>query len=177
MTDPVDRLTAALVASGIVICGLVAIVIRPAPFPASAGPKWASIETSWTGPRAGLTYALDTVVIGRRQARYAGGPQVMSFAESFDVHGWAFDPNFRRSADRFVYRIDGSAWNDATYHIARPDVAATLHLPKVADSGFDVVIPARTLSVGRHTLQLGTMDGPSPPVPLPETLTLVVTAR
>ncbi len=177
MTDSTNRLVTTIVAGGAIACVLTALLLRPIPFSESAAARWVTIERSWTHPIAGRSYSLDTVVVGRRQRPYDGRPQAMGLADSFDVHGWAFDPNFQRSADHFVYRVDDAPWRDATYHVPRPDVAAALHLPKVADSGFDVVIPPRTLSPGHHTLELATMDGPSPPVPLPQTLTLDVSAR
>lgn len=177
MTVTTHRLVAAFVAGGAMTCILTAMFLRPSPFPQDAGPRWISIQRSWTNPRAGGSYAVDTVVIGKRQRPYDGRPQVLASGETFDVHGWAFEPNFHRTAHLFVYRVDGGPWREATYHLPRPDVAGVLHLPNIADSGFDVVLPAGALAPGRHTLELATKDITSPPVPLPDMLTLDVRVR
>lgn len=177
MNGAVNRLIAGVVTGGAIVCLLAALTLRPVPFFKGGEAKWATIRQSWQTQGAPGSYSLDTVVINGRHLPYDNKPQTLRPGDSFSLIGWVFDPNFRRTADRFVYRIDGGAWQDAAYHIARSDVAAALHLPRIADCGFVVTLLAASMTPGRHLLEFATIEGLAPPVPLTATLTLNVSAR
>jgi len=172
-----DRLIGAIIIAGAMTCSIIALALRPAPLLPTAGPQWAAIAKAWKNPVAANSYALDSVVISGRARPFGGRAQALRPTDSLDIHGWAFDANLRRTVQRFVYRFDAGDWHDATYHLGRPDVAAAWHLPAVADSGFNVIVPPGTLSPGHHTATFATIDGFSPPVVLPQTVELDVSAK
>ncbi|MDQ6943013.1 MAG: hypothetical protein M3169_10945 [Candidatus Eremiobacteraeota bacterium] len=175
MSDSLDRVVRAGIGAGILACVVAAVAVPTSPLAGSARARWSS-----GNPVArhvlNRTYTIDATAIAGRERPYAGAPLSVPGRDDVSVRGWAFDPATRRSADRFVYRVDGGPWRDAAYHLPRPDVAAALGLPDALASGFRADVAAGALAPGTHRVAFATIAGTATQ-PIPQALTVVVTAR
>lgn len=167
-------LVAAIVCTAIFAAAVTAATLPSNPVPPSAVEAWARIERSWGTHAQGRSFIIDTVASGSQQQPFRGAALSVARDQPLFVRGWAFDPNLQRTADQLVYRIDAGPWLAAQYHISRPDVAAALHLPLVADSGFEVNVPPGALAPGRHIVEIGTVTGAVPPNTLPQPVVIDV---
>lgn len=77
--------------------------------------------------------------------------------------GWAVDTAATNLAGGVIVSVDETVNYQATYGIARPDVAAVLGNPVYTKSGFTITFPASTLARGTHTITIKilTSDGKS----------------
>lgn len=176
MKVTLNRLVIGTVTAGAVVCLLATLMFVSTPFSESIATKWAGIRQSWKTQGVSGSFSFDTVVVIGRHRPFDHLPQAFKVGDSFELLGWAFDPNFYRTADRFIYRVDGGAWRDAAYHVPRPDVAAALHFPNIADCGFVVTIPPGTMTAGRHLLEFATVEGLATPLILTEPVRVNVSA-
>ena len=178
MRVPTNALVGTSIGAGIIACLIAVAAVPNDPLPPAVASRWSAIAAlSASGRHAvGSTFTVDTVTSGGQQFHYTGSPARLVRAASLSIRGWAFDPRMHRTAERLVFRLDGAGWRDAAYHQDRPDVAAALGLPDIADSGFTVVVPPSTLTPGAHTLELATVVGTAYDE-LPIRIALVVTAR
>jgi hypothetical protein len=71
------------------------------------------------------------------------------------LNGWATEPDSSRTAQSACPVVDGAIVHDVkvTYGALRPDVAAAFGNPGLTASAFEIHIPARRFSVGRHRVQ------------------------
>lgn len=175
MSDSLDRAVLFGLGAGILACAVAAIAVPSSPLATSARAKW-STGSAVFRHIANRTFTIDATIVGGRERPYARAPLVLRAGSGLAVRGWAFDPALRRSAERLVYRIDGGAWRDASYHVPRPDVAAAFGMPALADTGFRADLPAGALGPGTHHVKLATMTGTGVQQ-LPDELTVVVRGR
>lgn len=77
--------------------------------------------------------------------------------------GWAVDTAATNLAGGVIVSVDETINYQATYGLARPDVAAVLGNPVYTKSGFMVTFPASILTRGMHTITIKilTSDGKS----------------
>jgi hypothetical protein len=116
------------------------------------------------------------VMIGSRILPYQDQPYAIERGTRFQIRGWAFDPALQRTADHIADRIDAGAWKDATYHVARPDVAAALGVPHAADCGFLITVPTAGLTPGQHTIEIATVTRGTR-TPLPQDIRIILSVR
>ena len=175
MSDSLDRVVRAGISAGILACVVAAVAVPASPLAGSVRARWSS-----GSPAAHhvlhRTFTIDATAAAGRERPYAGAPVAVQAGDDLSVRGWAFDPATQRSAERFVYRVDRGPWRDAAYHIPRPDVAAAFGLPGVLASGFRADVAAGALSPGTHRVAFATIAGTAPQ-PIPQALTVIVTAR
>jgi len=182
VTDRFDPVVRGLVGVGIIACVVTAAVIRPAPLPPEARSAWlpvasqVAVDVPSNTHLKGHTFALDVVTIGSSMLPYQDQPYAIERGAPLQIRGWAFDPALRRTADHVAGRIDAGAWKDATYHVARPDVAAALGVPHAADCGFLLTVPTVGLTPGQHTIEIATVTRGTR-IPLPEGIRLILSAR
>jgi hypothetical protein len=71
------------------------------------------------------------------------------------LNGWATEPDSSRTAQSACPVVDGEIVHDVrvTYGALRPDVAAAFGNPGLTASAFEIDIPARRFSAGRHRVQ------------------------
>jgi hypothetical protein len=71
------------------------------------------------------------------------------------LNGWATESDSSRTAQSVCPVVDGTIVHGArvTYGSPRPDVAAALANPALTASGFEIDVPARQISPGRHRVQ------------------------
>ncbi|MDB5041236.1 MAG: hypothetical protein JWN27_1962 [Candidatus Eremiobacteraeota bacterium] len=182
MTDRFDPVVRGLVGVGIVACVVTAAAIRPAALPPEARSAWlpaasqVAVDVPSSTHGKGHTFALDVVTIGARTLPYQDQPYAVERGTLLQIRGWAFDPALRRTADHVAARVDAGAWKYATYHVARPDVAAALSVPHAADCGFLVTVPTGGLAPGQHTIEIATVTGATR-IPLTDAVRLFLSAR
>ena len=156
MRDPFDRAVGWLLAAGVLACAGVALAIRPAPLPASAGDRWIALSAqAQRERRLRTTWRIETVDAGDRHLEDAGQVPALHAGERLALGGFAFDRVGRRTAARLAYRVDGGPWHDASYHMPRPDVPVALDAPGAGDSGFAAEIPTGGLAPGPHAVEFG----------------------
>jgi hypothetical protein len=173
--DPVIR---GVIGLGVAACVVTAALLHPAPLPDQARTSWLRVSQQQVSGKhlVRYTFVVDTVQPGNTPQPFDDKPIAIAPGTQVAIRGWAFDPGLRRTADRFVYRIDGGSWHDSRYHIARPDVAIALGVPDAADSGFEVQLRTSALRAGRHTIELATIAKAYPPNRLPERVVIDVKA-
>jgi hypothetical protein len=183
VTDRFDPVVRGLVGVGITACVVTAAVIRPAALPPEARSAWlpaasrvAAVDAPSNAHLKGHTFALDVVTIGSRTLPYQDQPYAIERGAALQIRGWAFDPALRRTADRVAVRTDAGPWKYATYHVARPDVAAALGVPRAADCGFLVTVATGGLAPGQHTIEIATVTGGTR-IPLTDAIRVILSAR
>jgi hypothetical protein len=86
------------------------------------------------------------------------GNSTISQSDSLYVRGWVADPADGSPLSNVKVYIDGSLLGTPTLGIARPDVASYFGKPSYANSGFNLVSSAATLSVGTHAVTVVATD-------------------
>lgn len=83
----------------------------------------------------------------------AKGSSIPSDAQ-YVVSGWGVNHDQKQLARSICLLVDGRIEPSATstYGYIRPDVAAALHMPLLAQAGFKIIIPPNILTKGRHHL-------------------------
>ena len=164
MIRTLDRVIVALISTAAIAACLAAALIRSTPLPAASGNAWSSLNGAWQNHIAAVTFAVDAVGQPGQLHPLRRGADRLVRGREFIVQGWAFDPQGRQTAQQLLYRVDGGAWHESRYHLQRADVAAYFGLPPIADSGFIVEIPTRTLRAGTHAAELATAVGGVPTI-------------
>ncbi len=175
MSDSLDRVVRAGIGAGILACVVAAVALPTSPLAGSVRARWSSGSPA-VRHVLHRTFTIDATAVAGRERPYASAPLSVPAGTGLAVRGWAFDPATRRSADRFVYRVDRGPWRDAAYHLPRPDVAAAFALPGALASGFRADLPAGTLSRGTRRVTFATIVGTATQ-PIPQVLTVIVTGR
>jgi hypothetical protein len=78
---------------------------------------------------------------------------LVSSAKAIPIIGWAVDFNAKALASGIELAIDGRPYK-AKYGESRPDVSAALKNPVYTNSGYTFVLPADSLTPGKHSLEL-----------------------
>jgi hypothetical protein len=73
-------------------------------------------------------------------------------SDSLEVKGWVADPTDGAALSNVKVYIDGVLAGTPTLGLARPDVAAEYHNAACLHSGYRLLYPASSLSVGAHTV-------------------------
>lgn len=107
------------------------------------------------GGAGSSSLSIDSITVG------AGAPLVPSeratqlhvaAGQDLTFEGWATDNVRRAAAGGVSVQVDGSPPLPASYGAGRADVAADLHMPAAANSGFHVTVPAALLTMGQHRI-------------------------
>ncbi len=88
----------------------------------------------------------------------ATGSATISQSDSLRVRGWVADPIDGSPLGSVKVYIDGSLFGTPTLDLARPDVASYFSKPAYANSGFQLLASAASLSVGTHTVTVVAID-------------------
>ncbi len=88
-----------------------------------------------------------------------GGPVVAKGSSipgdaQYVASGWGVNHDQKQLARAVCLLVDGKIAPNVTsiYGIIRPDVAASLHAPLLAQAGFKIIIPPNSIKNGRHHL-------------------------
>jgi hypothetical protein len=177
VTDRFDRIVAALLAGVVLTCAGAALALRPAPLPAADGARWIELarRSDAESPVFHRSWDVDAIEAGADHLA-AGAPiPPLRRGDRLVISGWAVDPGLRQTAAGVAFRVDGGSWHSARYQLARPDVAAALSLPSLADCGYRIDVPTGALGPGPHELQLATA-GSHQLLPMTPTLRFEITA-
>lgn len=84
----------------------------------------------------------------------ADGGQVNERVQ-YVAEGWATEPGMDRPAAGVCLSVDGKVEPRARsfFGLPRPDIAAGFHHPEIGSAGYALVVPAGTLSPGKHRIQ------------------------
>jgi hypothetical protein len=86
------------------------------------------------------------------------GSSTLPQADSLLVSGWVVDPVDGSPMSNVKVYVDGALFGVPTLGIARPDVATYLNKPAYANSGFQLVGSAASLSSGTHAVTVVATD-------------------
>ena len=107
-------------------------------------------------------FSLDTIGIGASaDVVVAGHPRpsvIAPVGSSLRIGGWAVDPATGKPVSAVLLAVDGHVLARSSIGIQRPDVAAALHLPDAAASGFRAELARDHLPLGHHTVELRFVD-------------------
>lgn len=120
---------------------------RDATLPEKPGSVLFSLDTIGVGASA------DVVVAGHLRPSVVAPP-----GSSLRIAGWAVDPATGKPASAVLLAVDGHVRVRSSIGIQRPDVAAALHLPDAAASGFRAELSHDDLPPGHHTVELRCVD-------------------
>ena len=81
----------------------------------------------------------------------------VSQSDSVNISGWVFDPGNGVAMSSVTVYIDGTSIGTPTLGLARPGVAKT-YGSSYRNSGFQMLYPASSLSVGAHTTKVVAID-------------------
>lgn len=178
MSDPFDAAARGLMIAAAGACLVTAAIVRPHGLPTGvrAGVMQQAAAQANGGHAQAHTFVIDGVSSGSGEKPFDARAIVVRRGMTVEVRGWAIDPVAPRSAAGFAVRVDDGAWQAATYHLARPDVANALGLANAADSGFLVRVPTRSLRAGLHVLTLATVAANGERAVLPQQIRLDVRA-
>ncbi len=137
----------------------------------------ASAATLSIGTHAVTVVAIDSggrsTTLGPLTITVTGGPPVGSLDAAIDsvtgsstlpqtdsllVKGWVADPVDGSPLANVKVYVDGVYFGTPALSIARPDVAAYFNMPTWANSGYQLIASAATLSIGTHAVTVVAID-------------------
>jgi hypothetical protein len=167
--DRIPRILGFIAAMSIVT----ALFLRPRPLPSGV----ARFETAgpFVGPLAGRTYALDVLTFGSRQMRITTAPISMPSHGTIVISGWALDWRTMKPGTSVLAAIDDDTPQPVSdFALARPDVAAKLHDPQAALSGFQARFSLDRFAYGEHHLSFSIVDAAGHTDVLPERVSIMI---
>jgi hypothetical protein len=115
------------------------------------GPLSITITTSGTPPFGNLDQAVDSTT----------SSSTIPQTDSLLVRGWVADVTDGAPLSNVKVYIDGALIGTPTLGIARPDVAAAYHNAAYTNSGYRLLFPAASLTLGTHSVTVVAIDSGS----------------
>jgi N-acetylneuraminic acid mutarotase len=86
------------------------------------------------------------------------GSSTIPQADSLLVSGWVADPVDGSPLSNVKVYVDGTLFGTPTLDLARPDVSSYFSKPAYANSGFQLIASAATISIGTHSVTVVAID-------------------